>query len=162
MADAWLEILKIASGIVGGAIAGHITARRTERDAAIKELLTEIDRVVELSDDYWCRAPGDDGLVRSSTKLSVKLRTVARLNTQIVEAYPTYRFAGNSLIVALRQAATGDHFQVLDRPADPTRHDLVMDAAENLKDAVKSARSNIWQVPIRTGFAHITKSFRQK
>ena len=162
MADLWIEILKIGSGVFGGAIAGHITARRAERDSAIKELLQEIDRVVDLADDYWNLAPTDAGLQRAASKLKAKMGVVARMNQELIDSYPTYRFAAPFKIIALRRAATGDTFQVAGRNVDPTRIEAISDAADDLKSAVKKARCNIWQVPWGEGLGYLVRMFRSR
>ena len=149
MADATVELLKVATSAVAGGIAGHFTARRSERDTAIKDLLQDIRGVADLAEEYWCEGADSTKCDRLAKKLKAKVKDFASLNTRIAKRFPTYRFLHPAKIIALRQAITDGDFDKPGRPVDTARVERIHDAAAGLRSAVEDARRTIFQVPPR-------------
>src|SRR6185437_3226892 len=143
------EFLKLVLSAVVGGIAGHLAARRTEREAAIKDLSNTIREVGELAEEYWSQPGAAPNVGRLARRLKAKLADVARINERIGRDHPTYRFSHRHRIAALRMAATGGAFDVVGRAPDMDRITAVYEVAARLREDVRDARCFFWQVPPR-------------
>jgi len=150
MAEYAIELLKLASSAIAGGVAGHLTARRSERDAAIKDLLDLIQAAAEAAEDYWCEGPDRPDLARRARKLKVTVARVARANARLAGHFPTYRFARVERIIAFRQAATDGNFDMVGRAPELARLERIHASALDLRESVEDARCYFWQIPYKS------------
>lgn len=142
----WLQLsflVPVAATVIGWIVVARqadVRARRQEIRDIIDELRERCDRAVDAADIYWSRGKDAGERTSAAIRLKASFPGISRILNSAVAA--GLEFEKWSLLVEMRQAATGGDF---DRKAGRPRasdRDKILDtslAAEDLIEAVDGA-----------------------
>lgn len=146
-ADVLFELFKFIGSFGAGVAAATIANRRSEREKAIDDVLQAIREFAERGERYWSTAASNPDRPFMEQKLRSLSRRVGILCGQLHHRHRlTCGPVDVDAIIGLRKAVTGAPFEEQHQDAIPGRVAEVSNAADDLIQAVRSARKGLFGI----------------
>lgn len=134
----------VAGAAAGGVVSFYVTKfqiRASELTARVDDVVSDIDTLQSEALQYWTSGPSSSSLLQLEKSIRGLILRISRQISEIRQQnWVLDSEKLDDYLADLNDAATGGNFEVVGRPAEPLRCDLVQRAATDLILHVRDRR----------------------